>query len=188
MARLQKLPNGHLAKSGHLTLCKVTCPNGDPPVRFTLTFAGGGTKEFMGVDFESGVPQVLCPDNYTCDSVGLSGETWAKDGDGGEIILRAVRAPASKRVGYVGVIFETPSTVARLRMTKTDYTGGSPDVSGTAQSLNLSTKWTTAAGLNAIPPLDNNHFGQITTNGIINGDVTIVWERADAADWNLCGI
>ena len=55
------------------------CPGDEgPTVKVTLTFAGGGTKEFLGCDFESGVPKSVCPNYYNCQDASMTHrETWS---------------------------------------------------------------------------------------------------------------
>ena len=163
-----------------------TCTDGGNPVgsvKVTLSFAGGGTRTFLGQSFTSGQSRYLCPSSYVCGTAGTAqSEKWSLVAGGDEIRLngRYVTAGPPTHVEQVYVKYNPYFLVAR----KGSFGGGS---TYTYNNTNGITGWSLSTiGQNLTqmvvgPPIDDSSFGQIIANG-----VTITWERAFSEDWNTC--
>lgn len=201
MAHLKK-ENGHIAKAnGRLVndcdCCGgVVCPGGIPGIDFTLTFAGGGTKDFLGVTFSSGETKTICPTTYTCDITMLTYhfpttttyadtrkiEAWVHTTLPSFFIIFGERFIEQYYAYYTNqaqVGFSIPAS-AYFFGGNFANDGGVPHTA--VSTTNIST-FLSLAGMTLNSRIPDGAFGQLTTTG----GLTIAWARG-VGTWNPCGI
>lgn len=216
MVHLKKNADGKLTRVpvGHLALCpSEACPNGLPGINVTVTFVGGGTKVFLGEVWSSGQTKLICPQIYICSQSTVyltyysvtntyGSERWQFRGssvtpstiDQGLLFLYASYEninfgfTTTIRNDNVDIRFSNDNTADEAHLELDKYSLNGFPTSLTITSVNIAAKWTTAGGLPLSGFIGNNQFGSITTGGVASGDVTITWVRANAADWNPCGM
>jgi len=155
-----------------------------PAVQVTLTFAGGGTKRWLGKDWTSGESQVLCPKQY---DVGTANERWeyrvnntTKTNSVQGLTLNVTASaptatlwiPRTINVVYRSTFAPTSTRTRFNIITNTNI----------AHSTNISTFTPTAIDINQTPSkymISNDMFGQITTNS----GITIAWSRVTTVSW-----
>jgi hypothetical protein len=177
-----------------------------------LTFVGGGTINWLGKTWTSGVSQYVCPSNfYVCQNsvatiacngtYGSNKETWYNSTGADGLLVGAIEREVffPQRILGQRNIFVRGGSLGK-------GTGGSwyLNVFGRLQANcpGLTTNTTAYAGTNRLStfspapaalvptsinnaaPINNVQFGQLTTNG----GVTITWERVLPSAWNTCGL
>ena len=207
---LLRTPSGHLANEcGGVTCTLDGSPV--PGVNMTVAFGGGGTKSLFGETWTSGETKLICPTSYLCTPytatptsgyVYYSSEEWEATIGYDVLTMFGFAQAYTLGMGAQGGV-EQQQVFIGLSGTTTAFGRHSKDLnvvsvlnyptpySTTTTYTPSATTWTSYSGLVGAPPcaahgapIKDGSFGSVTTNG----GITISWARADAEDWNTCGI
>lgn len=156
------------------------CNDANPGLNFTITFAGGGTKNFLGTTFSSGETHEICADTYTYVRSGATSqygsETWKKL-SGSQSTYFRLYAYQYYSAGYDRITVNRPGTTTGNILTIVwQYAANSRQSSATKLSTLSFTDNASNPPAGCIIP---RHFGQFTTND----GITVTYEQCDPAQW-----
>lgn len=216
MGTLKRTAGGALLRTigGALqsSCCGATSPdctlsgNPVPAVKMTVSWSGGpATRDYWGYTFSNGVPQIICPTSYGCNTTPatsfyqFNGEVW-------QILTftnnatRELKMQANRFDGFTfSPSFTFNNKSVQLRVTTniasprqvlwqrrwfnpaTYYTTYLPN---NMSNGNINVYTFDVVGNAACRKIMDNMFGQVTSAD----GITFKWERAAPTQWNTCGI